>query len=727
MTTSTPSPTPVTPIMHMGCTNVTLTYRAAGMETICLQSPSHGVQQLVGFDAAKGDVIGIDDILETTLAHADLSDVANYITSTVSGGSTTLYFDPTGQGLQGTPFAVLQGVSTSVAQLVADGGMKYIPDAVTLTPSFNTPFTLRPDGLETVNLLAPAPGIGPEQINGFNATQGDVLQLRAILNPTTALANLSNVANYITATIVGGNTILSVDATGSGLPGVAFAQLNGVTMTLSQLLADSALVYTPSATAVEAKAGATFVFRAAGQETAVVDPATHAAAPQFQGFSLAAGDALSVHNILQAANVSVTAATLANYFSTTQSNGATSLWFNPTGSGAGGSVVATLQNTLVSLNQLVAAGAIDLGAPIVPTTPPPGGGVAPIMHMGCTNVLITYRSQGQETICLQSPSHGVQRLAGFNPANGDVIGVDDILELTTAQTNLSDVGKYITSAVSGGSTTLYFDPTGHGVQGSAFAVLQGVSTSVAQLVADGGMQYVPDAITVTAQFNTPLTLRPSGLETVNLLAPAPGIGPEQINGFNPDQADVLELRAILNPTLALPDLSNIGNYVTSTTVGGNTILSIDATGHGLAGTAFAQLNGVSLSLAQLLAADALSFDPSAVTVAAPRGQVFQFRSEGNETANLPASPAQSGFASLQGFSLSAGDALGIGSMLAANHIDPATANLANYISAAQSGGSTALWFNPAGSGHGGGVEFALLQNTTVTVASLLAHNALHFS
>jgi hypothetical protein len=116
-----------------------------------------------------------------------------------------------------------------------------------------------------------------------------------------------------------------------------------------------------------------------------------------------------------------------------------------------------------------------------------------------------------------------------------------------------------------------------------------------------------------------------------------------------------------------------------------------------------------------------------VTVAAPGGQVFQFRSEGNETANLPTAPAQRGFASLQGFSLTAGDALGIGNMLAASHVDPATANLANYISAAQSGGSTSLWFNAAGAGHGGGVEFALLQNTNVTVASLLAHNALHFA
>jgi hypothetical protein len=715
---------PLPQLMQMGCTNVTLTYRAAGYETVCLQSASHGVQQLVGFNAAKGDVIGVDDILETTLAHDDLSDVANYITSVVSGGNTTLYFDPTGKGLQGSAFAVLQGVSTTVAQLVADGGMQYVPDAITLTPTFDTPFTLRSGGLETVNLLAPAPGIGPEQINGFNPTNSDVLQLRAILNPTTALANLSNVQKYITATTVGGNTILSVDTTGTGKPGTAFVELDGVTTTVSQLLADNALIYTPSFTTVDAKAGATFVFRDAGDEMAVVEPAFHGAtAPQLQGFSLAAGDSLSVHNILLAANLSVPTASLGNYFSTTQSNGSTSLWFNSAGSGHGGQAVATLQNSLVSIGQLLSADALNVGAAITPTTPNPAGPVVPIMHMGCTNVLITYRQQGQETVCLQSPSHGVQRLANFNAELGDVIGVDDILELTTAKTDLSDVAKYITSTVSAAGTALYFDPTGKGLQGSQIAILQGVDTTVAELVANGGMQYIPDAISVTMAFNTPLAMRPSGLETVKLLAVEPGVAAQQINGFNPDLADVLELQAILNPTTASPDLSNVQNYIKATTVGGNTILSVDPTGTGQAGTAFAQLNGVSVTLSQLLADDALTFTPSKIELTAGAGKVFQFRPEGDEIASLPTSPAHNGFATLQAFSLGNGDVLDIGNMLAASKVSPDMANLGNFISAQQSGGSTSLWFDATGSGHGGGAEFALLQNTTTTVASLTAHNA----
>ena len=100
----------------------------------------------------------------------DLAGVGKYITSSVSAEGTTLYFE-------GQAIAVLQGVQTTVAQLVADGGMRYVPDDISLTPSSYAPFTLRPEGLETVNLLATEPGEGPEQINGFDPAKDDALQL----------------------------------------------------------------------------------------------------------------------------------------------------------------------------------------------------------------------------------------------------------------------------------------------------------------------------------------------------------------------------------------------------------------------------------------------------------------------------------------------------------------------------------------------------------------------
>ena len=84
-----------------------------------------------------------------------------------------------------------------------------------------------------------------------------------------------------------------------------------------------------------AYAGSTFDLRSAGNEMAVVcPPYTGAAAAQLRGFSLEAGDTLDLHAILQSANVSVATAALGDYFSTSESNGSTLLWFNPAGSGA---------------------------------------------------------------------------------------------------------------------------------------------------------------------------------------------------------------------------------------------------------------------------------------------------------------------------------------------------------------------------------------------------------
>ena len=74
----------------------------------------------------------------------------------------------------------------------------------------------------------------------------------------------------------------------------------------------------------DADAGSIFVFQSAGNEMAVVcPPYTGAAAAQLQGFSLAAGDTLDLGPILRAANLSITAAELGNFFSTTESNGST--------------------------------------------------------------------------------------------------------------------------------------------------------------------------------------------------------------------------------------------------------------------------------------------------------------------------------------------------------------------------------------------------------------------
>ena len=149
---------------------------------------------------------------------------------------------------------------------------------------------------------------------------------------------------------------------------------------------------------------------------AVCPPYTGAAAPELQGFSLTAGDTLDVSPILQAANVSVATAELVDYFSTTESNGSTLRRFNPAGlvltPGNGAIVVAVLENTQVSMSQLLSANALNVRAPITPTA------VAPLMQMGCTNDVITYRLEGQADGLPSEPVARLQQLRRLQRRHG---------------------------------------------------------------------------------------------------------------------------------------------------------------------------------------------------------------------------------------------------------------------------------------------------------------------
>jgi hypothetical protein len=340
-------------LMRMGCTNQLITYRAAGNEGVCLQSPAHGLQQLAAFNPAAGDFLGVDDILETTMAHANLSDIAQYITSQVVAGGTELFIDLTGTGKTGTPFAMLRGVTTTVAQLVANGGIKYIPDAITLSVAFNTPFSFRPDGLETAVLGRPEPSAPSAILNNFNPTNGDLIELKNTLNYTTANPDLSNIANYITAVQSGGNTTLYLDKTGTAHLGTAFAVLEGVNITVSQLVADHALAFDPTGITMLATPSTVFQCRPEGMETVFLSNIHGTqAAQQVQGFSVNQADGLDVSKILTASNIQTDIANIGNFFSTVETGGNTQLWFNPNGSGTGGTLEAVFQGSNFTLNDV---------------------------------------------------------------------------------------------------------------------------------------------------------------------------------------------------------------------------------------------------------------------------------------------------------------------------------------------------------------------------------------
>ena len=79
---------------------------------------------------------------------------------------------------------------------------------------------------------------------------------------------------------------------------------------------------------------------------------------------------------------------------------------------------------------------------------------------------------------------------------------------------------------------------------------------------------------------------------------APGEGLETISGFN--AGDVLDLSRTLAGSSVASDLSNLGSYITTVSNGGSTTLLADPSGGG-AGTAFAQLTGVTTTVASLVA------------------------------------------------------------------------------------------------------------------------------
>ncbi len=82
---------------------------------------------------------------------------------------------------------------------------------------------------------ATMPSMSLTTITGFN-TAGDILDLKRTLVGTDILPNLSNVGSLVTSAFSGANTMLYAAPTGGGSP-VAFAALNGVHVTVAQLLA----------------------------------------------------------------------------------------------------------------------------------------------------------------------------------------------------------------------------------------------------------------------------------------------------------------------------------------------------------------------------------------------------------------------------------------------------------------------------------------------------------
>ncbi len=115
------------------------------------------------------------------------------------------------------------------------------------------------------------------------------------------------------------------------------------------------------------------------------------------------------------------------------------------------------------------------------TDPPVSAQITP-QTLGAASVAFTNTGSGLESAVLPGAGNGVVQVFGFSPNGQDVLDLRKILASADGHPSLADLGNYITASVTGGNTTLSYDPTGHG-GGSAFAVLDGVNTTMSSLLA----------------------------------------------------------------------------------------------------------------------------------------------------------------------------------------------------------------------------------------------------
>jgi hypothetical protein len=188
-------------------------------------------------------------------------------------------------------------------------------------------------------------------------------------------------------------------------------------------------------------------------------------------------------------------------------------------------------------------------------------------------------------------------------------GGGDTVTTGTGNQTISLGGNNNTVSVGTGNNTITLTGTGNTVTdtgGSGTSTFNAGSGNDAVHVTGG-----TDNITINATGSGNLFDAGPGLNFLNADGSAgntfmlnPGSNPSTslttITGFNP-AGDILDLKRTLAGTSILPSLSNLGSLVTSAFSGANTTLYVNPTGHGTA-TAFAVLDGVHLTVAQLLAA-----------------------------------------------------------------------------------------------------------------------------
>jgi beta-glucanase (GH16 family) len=192
-------------------------------------------------------------------------------------------------------------------------------------------------------------------------------------------------------------------------------------------------------------------------------------------------------------------------------------------------------------------------------------------------------------------------------------GGGDTVTTGTGSQTISLAGNNNTVTIGTGNNTVTLTGTGNTVTdtGSSGTSTFNAGSGNDTVHVTGGT----DNITINATGSGNLFDAGPGLNFLNADGSAgntfmlnPGSNPSTslttITGFNPS-GDILDLKRTLAGTDILPNMSNVGTLVTAAVTGANTTLYVNPTGHGTP-TAFAVLDGVHVTVAQLQAAQELS-------------------------------------------------------------------------------------------------------------------------
>jgi hypothetical protein len=101
---------------------------------------------------------------------------------------------------------------------------------------------------------------------------------------------------------------------------------------------------------------------------------------------------------------------------------------------------------------------------------------------GSSTLAFISAAAGNQVIAMPAAGLGLDDIGGFSLTNGDVLDFTAALKGTAWHGDLTQVGNLIAAVANGSETDLYLAPTGPG-HGSTVAVLEGVHTTVASLLA----------------------------------------------------------------------------------------------------------------------------------------------------------------------------------------------------------------------------------------------------